>query len=110
MARRFWATRPAILAGQLNQLSLLDRLDDDTTVRRRPTSVCHTTVVGGRVELVLADRTVGLPSALEPALRRLIGADPVKVAALAGWLDAQSRLVLVRRLVREGLLELLPPD
>jgi hypothetical protein len=46
-----------------------------------------------------------MPASLEPAVRRLLDADRCTPAALAGQLDPASRLVLVRRLVREGLLQ-----
>jgi hypothetical protein len=53
---------------------------------------------------VLADRTVTLPVALRGALDRLAPGDPLAVRDLADLLDGPSRLVLVRRLVREGAL------
>lgn len=110
MTRRFWSTRPAILAGQLQRLAALDELDDATTVRRRPGAVCHICVAGDAVEVVLGDRTLRLPPALEPALRRLASGAPLTVGALEGSLDRKSRNVLVHRLVREGLLEMVPAE
>jgi hypothetical protein len=48
-----------------------------------------------------------MTSALEPAVARLLAArEPVPVAGLADLLDGPSRLVLVRRLVREGIVEI----
>jgi hypothetical protein len=46
-----------------------------------------------------------MPAHLEPAVRQLVEADRCTPAELAGHLDEPSRLVLVRRLVREGLLQ-----
>ena len=46
-----------------------------------------------------------MPAHLEPAVRQLLGADRCTPGDLAGHLDGPSRLVLVRRLVREGLLQ-----
>ena len=105
MARRFWSTRPAVLTGHLQQLCRLDDLDDTTPVRRRPAAVCHLVVAGDGLEMVLADRVLRMPAALEAPVRRLAAGPPLAVADLDGWLDGPSRLVLVRRLVREGLLE-----
>jgi bifunctional lysine-specific demethylase and histidyl-hydroxylase NO66 len=104
-ARRFWASRPPLLAGQLQQLLALDELDDATVVRRRPGVVCRLEVSGDRLTVLLGDRELAMPARLEPAMRRLLAAGSFAVADLAGLLDAPSRLVLVRRLVREGLLE-----
>jgi bifunctional lysine-specific demethylase and histidyl-hydroxylase NO66 len=104
-ANRFWANRAPLLDGQLRQLLALDELDDATEVRRRPGATCRLRVAGDRLELLLGDRTLGMPAALEPAVRRLLAADRCTPADLAGELDPASRLVLVRRLVREGLLQ-----
>jgi hypothetical protein len=62
-------------------------------------------VTGDRLELLLGDRTLTMPASLEPALRQVLEADRLTPADLAGHLDGPSRLVLVRRLVREGLLQ-----
>jgi len=104
-ANRFWTNRAPLLDGQLRQLLALDELDDATEVRRRPGATCRLGVGGDRLELVLGDRTLTMPASLEPAVRRLLDADRCTPAALAGQLDPASRLVLVRRLVREGLLQ-----
>ncbi len=105
---RFWSSRPPVLTGQLRQILALDRVDDESRVRRRPTTVCHLLSGDGQLTVVLGDRELRMPAALEPAVRRLAEASSVRVGDLADQLDAESRLVLVRRLVRDGLLELLP--
>jgi ribosomal protein L16 Arg81 hydroxylase len=104
-ARRFWANRPPSLQDQLRQLLTLDELDDATGVERRPGATCRLRVAGDRLELLLGDRTLTMPARLEPAVRQLVEADRCTPAELAGHLDEPSRLVLVRRLVREGLLQ-----
>lgn len=106
LTRRFWSTRPAVLAGQLRQLCLVDGLDDSTVVRRRPGAVCRLSPAGHRLEVALADRVLRMPAALEPAMRRLVAGEPLSVADLDPWLDMRSRHVLARRLVREGLMEI----
>jgi bifunctional lysine-specific demethylase and histidyl-hydroxylase NO66 len=104
-ARRFWSSRPPLLEGQLRELLDLDRLDDATEVRRRPGATCRLRVAGDRLEVLLGDRTLSMPAHLERAVRRLVDADGCTPGDLAGLLDGPSRLVLVRRLVREGLLQ-----
>jgi lysine-specific demethylase/histidyl-hydroxylase NO66 len=103
--RRFWANRPPPLEGQLRALLSLDELDDATVVRRRPGAAARLRVAGGRLELLLGDRTLTMPATLEPAVRQVLDADELTPGELAGHLDGPSRLVLVRRLVREGLLQ-----
>ncbi|HEX8518556.1 MAG TPA: cupin domain-containing protein [Pseudonocardia sp.] len=58
---------------------------------------------GGRVVLELPDREVGFPARTEPALRALLGGDAVAVGSLPGMED-DDQVVLVRRLLREGVL------
>jgi mannose-6-phosphate isomerase-like protein (cupin superfamily) len=54
-----------------------------------------------RVEVRVGGRTLGFPIAALGALRRLGSGAPITVGELEG-VDAPSRLVLARRLVREG--------
>jgi len=108
-ARRFWSGRNPVLAGQLHQLSLLDQIHDGSRLRRRPGTICRIDVVEDRLHVLLGDRELHMPAPLESAVRRLAdaGADgeEIEVAALADSLGEASRIVLARRLVREGVLE-----
>jgi lysine-specific demethylase/histidyl-hydroxylase NO66 len=106
--RRFYAGRPPILAGQLHQLALLDDLDDTTSLRRRPGGVCHLVPGAGRLTVVLGGGSeLDMPAALGPAMARVAGAPgPFRLGDLGDLLDGPSRLVLGRRLVEEGLLEI----
>jgi hypothetical protein len=92
----------------------LAAVDDTTIVRRRPGTVAAIRTGDGppdgdRLRLVLGDRVVVLPAALEPAVQRLLDGEAHAVGDLADQLDGPSRLVLVRRLVREGALRTGPP-
>ncbi|MFN2608957.1 MAG: cupin domain-containing protein [Acidimicrobiales bacterium] len=59
------------------------------------------------VSVLLGDRELRMPAALAPVLGDIAaGEEPFAVADLSDRLDGPSRLVLVRRLVREGLLEM----
>ncbi|HET7720551.1 MAG TPA: cupin domain-containing protein [Acidimicrobiales bacterium] len=105
-ARRFYAARPPILAGQLHQLALLDGLDDSTQLRRREGGVCHLVAGAERLTVVLGGgRELDMPAALQPAMARIAGAGAFRLGDLGDLLDGPSRLVLGRRLVAEGLLE-----
>jgi hypothetical protein len=105
--RRFLAGRPPILAGQLHQLELVERLGDGSVLRRRPGSVCHLVVEGDRLTVVLgAGRELEMPLALEPAMARIRDASPFRLGDLGDLLDGPSRVVLGRRLVVEGLLQI----
>ena len=108
-ARRFVTGRAPILAGQLHQLAMLDGLDDGSLLRRREGSACLVEAAAGdRLTVVLAGRELRMPAALEPVMRRIATSGPFRLGDLGDALDGPSRLVLARRLVREGLLEIVP--
>jgi lysine-specific demethylase/histidyl-hydroxylase NO66 len=110
MTRRFWSARTPVLAGHLRQLAEADRVDDRSKVRRRAGTVCAIEVVDDRLALLLGDRRIEMPAQLEPVVRRLAGGATLAVGELADQLDGASRRVLVARLVREGLLEVVDLD
>lgn len=104
MATRRRSARPSSLRGLLVDLDRVDTIDDDTVVVRRPTVVPEVRVVDDRVVVRAGRKEVDLPRAAEAPVRRLLGGVPVRVGELADQVSAGSRLVLVRRLVADGLL------
>jgi lysine-specific demethylase/histidyl-hydroxylase NO66 len=107
-ADRFWSSRPPLLSGQLQQLLALEEIGENTVVRRRPGAVCRLRQREERLEVLLGDRMLHMPVRLAPAMRVIVASERLAVGDLAEQLDPPSRLVLVRRLVREGLLESVP--
>jgi hypothetical protein len=96
-----------MLSGQLHQLLALDKLGDSSVLRRREGSVCRLTAGGDHLRVLLGDRELRMPAALGPVMHRIVAqSGPFPLSALADELDEASRAVLVRRLVREGLLEI----
>jgi lysine-specific demethylase/histidyl-hydroxylase NO66 len=104
----FWSSRQPHLAGQLQQLLALEEIGDKTLVQKRPGAVCRLLEREDRLEVLLGDRTLHMPARLAPAMHGILASERLAVGDLAGYLDAPGRLVLVRRLVREGLLESVP--
>jgi hypothetical protein len=96
--------RGPLLEGMLVDLVHLDGLDDSTWVRRRPDLRARPVPDGSVLRLDLADRVLELPLPLSTALERLLDGAAHQVGSLADLLDASSRAVLVRRLIREGVL------
>ena len=98
---RFVRSRRPILDGQLSELRALDALTVETELERRDTVIAdlHGT------KLVFEGRDIGFPERLAAELEFLVTTDaPFRATDLPGSLDAAGRLVLVRRLVREGFL------
>ena len=107
-AERFLTSRTSNLTGGLVDRVAVGELDSHTTVVRRPGSVCVLVPGGDGLRVLLGDRELRVPARLESALAWLRTQDTLCPADLGRWLDPQSSLVLVRRLVREGLLQVRP--
>ncbi len=103
--RRFSTSRPSRLRGGLRDRLVLDAVADNTPLRRRPGHPMRlATADDGRVDVLLGDRTVTFPGWVRMGLEALRDLPDLVPADLTD-LDPQSRVVLCRRLVREGLLE-----
>jgi hypothetical protein len=103
--QRFLSTRAQLLRGVLVQGQALDAIGDDTVLTVRPGAVCELRRDGDRLTVLLGDRRVDMPGWLEPAMRVVRSSDRFTVRDLTpSIVNAGSRLVLVRRLTREGLL------
>ncbi len=102
---RFLTGRATAVRGGLRDRLLLRSLLDDTRLRRRPGSVCVLAPAGDRLRVLLGDRELRVPAYLHEPLEHIRARQRLRPADLAPWLDEESRRVLVRRLVVEGLLE-----
>jgi bifunctional lysine-specific demethylase and histidyl-hydroxylase NO66 len=104
-ARSFWSTRRPVLGGHLVQLGRVEHIDAGTPVRRRPGSVFVVESRGGRATAILGMRELRMPGFCQAALRFVAErGEPFTPGDLPG-LDPGSAVVLARRLVREGVLE-----
>ena len=105
---RFLATRGTRLSGGLRDLLAVAELTDTTPLARRPGHPCVLVDTQGPdgpgLRVLLGDRTLDVPPWLRPALELVRDRPELTPADLADHLDPESRLVLCRRLVREGLL------
>ena len=105
-AGAFLTGRTPTLRGGLNDLVGLDSLGDDSVVERRATAACVLRPGPDRLSLLLGDRELRMPLRLSEAMEFVRDNASFRVGELAPWLDAESRLVVARRLVREGLLRI----
>ena len=101
---RFLTQRPPRLAGALlDREALAGDLASDTVLRRRAGHPCRVVEDGDTLRLLLGDRVLRVPARIREALEVVAGHTELVPADLP--LDPASALVLSRRLVREGLLE-----
>ena len=101
--RSFLQGRQTSLRGAMVDRMHLDRVTSDSALRRRPGKPCVTRADGERLHLFLGDRRMTVPARIADAVERARTLEVFTPDDLG--LDAQSALVLARRLVREGLLE-----
>jgi bifunctional lysine-specific demethylase and histidyl-hydroxylase NO66 len=106
--RSFLEKRNAHLRGSMVDRMHLAAVAGDTALRRRPGKPCVLRPDGDRLHLLLGDRRMTVPARITDAVER--------VRTLAVFtpddlgLDPESGLVLCRRLIREGLLEVVPEE
>ena len=109
--RRFLDSHRPIREDGLSQLRALGRLDVDTVLERRETVIADMEESDGGPILVFEGNEIRFPGRAGPELRSCFESEaPFRAADLPGELDADGRLVLVRRLLREGFLRVCPDD
>ncbi|HEX2044253.1 MAG TPA: cupin domain-containing protein [Gaiellaceae bacterium] len=107
MRRRFVRTRRPLPEEELTQRRELATLGPATPVERRPTVIADVEADAGGVTLVFEGKEVRFPALVRDDVEFCAEAPgSFTPGDLPGELDDEGRLVLVRRLVREGFLRL----
>jgi ribosomal protein L16 Arg81 hydroxylase len=105
MRERFLATRRPIRDSELTQRRALDGLSELTELERRETVLADVRATADGVVLAFEGKEIVFPHFVRDEVEFLVHADGAfSPADLPGELDREGRLVLVRRLVREGFL------
>lgn len=105
VARSVMSTAQPLVRGQLRQLALVDEIDAETEVSRRPGATCVMFPGDTTLRVMLADRELQMPPRVTDAMDVVFRRERFTVSDLHPFLTPESAVVLVRRLVREGLLE-----
>lgn len=105
VARRIFTTAQPVTRGLLRQLDGLDEVAPHTAVRRRNGAVCVLFPKATTLKVLLADRELEMPLVAREAMEEVARRDRFSAQDLTPFLELGSALVLVRRLIREGLLE-----
>ena len=98
---------PPLLTGQMGQIASLDQLDMESIVGARTSVVFRTERDSSSISIYAFARKISFPAHAESALRFALTESRFSIGALPGNLDDSGKLVLVRRLVREGLMVVL---
>jgi hypothetical protein len=105
-----WFPGGFLADGHFEQLVRLGELSADSVMRRRAGLTCRVEPSGNGVAIVFAGSRIQMPPSAGTALEHVCGHERFRAGDLPGRLDEPSKLVLVRRLVREGLLRADPAE
>ena len=104
----FISTCPPLLRGQMGQVATLDRVTLDSTVGARANAMCRIRTDGDATSVDCYGRKISFPFYASGAVRFALNTSQFVVRELPGDLDDTGKLALVRRLIREGLVMVLP--
>lgn len=101
------STRHPLLYGQMQQVQRLGDITVDDRAMPRPNLLFHLSKTETQVSVAAYGSTITLPIHAAEPLEHALGADDgYRIGDLPGDLDDAGKLVLVRKLVREGLVEI----
>ena len=104
---QFISACPPLLRGQMDQIELLNKISIGSVVGARSGSVFRIERGVGSTTVHAFARKLTFPAYVEAALQFALNEPRFSVRDLEGNLDDHGKLVLVRRLVREGLMVVL---
>jgi ribosomal protein L16 Arg81 hydroxylase len=103
----FISACPPLLIGQMAQITKLDHLTIDSRVGARTGVVCRLRMNEALTSIDCYGRRITFPAHVSEAVRFALNEPEFAVRELPGDLDDAAKVVLVRRLIREGLLAFL---
>jgi ribosomal protein L16 Arg81 hydroxylase len=106
-SERFIGRRRPFLRGQMQALARAGGITPETTVGCRPYLSCLIDEDGEAVRVRFHGNEITLPPHAGAAVRHALETPRFRVCDLPGDLDDAGKVVLARRLVREGLLQIL---
>ncbi len=104
-AASFISERAPLLRGQMQQVQGSDGIGEGTSLMARPHLIFQLRDKGESVELHCGRTTLTFPGHVKGILSEMLGASqPTPLGQFSGSLDMAGRVVLAKRLVREGLV------
>jgi len=106
-ADRWISASAPLLNGQMDQLALVDQLTIESVVGARSSAVFRIEKHSSSTSVHAFARKITFPAHADSALRFALSQPRFPIRDLPGNVDENGKLVLVRRLVREGLMVVL---
>lgn len=106
-AEQWISSCPPVLRGQMEQIALIEQIKIDSVLGARAGMVSRIEMEGASATIYGFGRKISFPAYAGEAIRFALEQSRFVVSMLPGELDERGKLVLVRRLVREGLLAVL---
>ena len=106
-ADQWISASPPLLMGQMGHIAALDQLSMKSIVGARNSIVFRTARDSSSISVYAFARKITFPVRIEGALQFALTESRFSIGDLPGNLDDNGKLVLVRRLVREGLMVVL---
>ncbi len=104
--QEFLTGRVPRVEGQMAEMAKLPSLTENSVVGARPDLIYDLAHLpeDEKIRLACYGAEIIMPDFVEPALRYAVSTARFKIADLPGDLDEAGQLVLIRRLIREGLV------
>jgi ribosomal protein L16 Arg81 hydroxylase len=103
---RFVSSRRPLLDRPISGIGDSESIDLNTKVRRADGVIYRVSLDGDSITLLYEGKEIRLPRYVEPALTSILASKGVEVGSMSADLDDQGKLVLARRLVKEGFLSI----
>ncbi|WP_369808551.1 MULTISPECIES: cupin domain-containing protein [unclassified Mycobacterium] len=110
LTERMYEGRSPAPDGHFLSLDRIHEVDSTAVFLRRSGMTCSVSVSEGQACIQFPGNKVTGPLSIEPALNVIAKMERFSVQDLPGFLTEEAKLVLVRRLVREGLLSIAESD
>ncbi|MBW4576242.1 MAG: cupin domain-containing protein [Aphanothece sp. CMT-3BRIN-NPC111] len=104
LGRRFLANMLPLPDGHFTQIDQVNDIELDTIVAKRKGMICLIIQAEDSVSIKFPGNTVKGPRYIEPALRFIVDAGEFSVRSIPDSLTGNAKMVLVRHLIRAGLL------
>ncbi|HEV2290119.1 MAG TPA: cupin domain-containing protein [Candidatus Acidoferrales bacterium] len=109
-AGEFFSKCPPLLRGQMTQMAALEKLSAESIAGIRDGAIYRMDADGYSVAIECYGRQITFPAQAREAVEFALSHSRYAIRDLPGNLDDASKVTIVRRLIREGLVEAVIPE